>query len=186
MQTNDLRSISEPFLSVPSTYTRPDLKRFLQTKAREQKAVRSGRNKSGDPIVLDDGREATGVIMKSAVSIDNCQRSRPYCVRWRRAGAADRFRHWVLADSIDEAVRRSRLDITKALGTNASLWKIEEPEKHITAPIATEVVRWRERPRGSSHRVRIVASVLLSLCLLFLFYWENNPAWRALLERITK
>ena len=153
---------------------------------REQKAARSGRNKSGNPIVLDDGREATGVIMKSAISTENGQQSQSYCICWRRAGAADHFRHWVLADSIDEAVRRSRLDITKALGTNASLWKIEEPKKHITAPIATEVVRWRERPSGSSHRVRIVASVLLLLCLLFLFQWENNPAWRALLERITK
>jgi hypothetical protein len=153
---------------------------------RDEDAGRSGRNKSGGPIVLDDRRKARGVIMKSAVSIDNCQESHRYCVWWRRVGAADRFRHWVLADSIDEAVRRSRLDITKALGTNASLWKIEEPEKHITAPIATEVVRWHERPRGSSHRVRIVASVLLLLCLLFLFHWENNPAWRELLERIAK
>ena len=124
--------------------------------------------------------------MKSAVSAENDQQSRSYCVWWRRAGAQDRFRHWVLADSIDEAVRRSRLDITKALGTNASLWKIEDNEKHIAAPIATEVVSWRERPRGSSHRVRIVASILLLLCLLFLFNWENNPAWQALFERITK
>ena len=132
------------------------------------------------------GAEPLGVIMKSADSIDNCQGSHTYCVWWRRAGGKDRFRHWVLANSIDEAVRRSRLDITKALGTNASLWKIEEPEKDIIAPIATEVVRWSERPREPSHRVRIVASVLLFLCLLFLFRWENNPAWQALLERITK
>jgi len=149
--------------------------------------------------------------MKGAVSIENCQGSRTYCVWWRRAGAGDRFRHRVLADSIDEAVSRSRLDITKALGTNASLWKMEEPEKHKTAPMATEVVCWRARPRESSHRVRITASVLLLLCLLFLFHWkssavasveptrgaapvaiipeiapENNPAWQALLERITK
>ena len=131
--------------------------------------------------------------MKSAVSIDNCQGSHTYCVWWRRAGAADHFRHWVLADSIDEAVRRSRLDITKALGTNASLWKIEQPEKHITAPIATEVVCCCERPRGSAHWVRIIASVLVFLCLLFLFHWKSsefgsaNPlAGDSLLERITK
>jgi hypothetical protein len=153
---------------------------------REQKAAQSGRNKPEDPIVLDHRFKATGVNMKSAISIENCQRSHTYCVWWKRAGAADRFRHRVLADSINEAVRRSQRDITKALGTNACLWKIEEPEKYITAPISNEVVRWRERPRGSSHRVRIVASVLLLLCLLFLFQWENNPAWRALLERITK
>jgi len=144
-------------------------------------------------MVLDDRHEATGVIMKSAVSIDNRKASQTYCVWWRRAGAADRFRHWVLADSIDEAVRRSRLDITKALGTNASLWKIEEPKEHLTATIATEVVRWRERSYGSFHRVRIVASVLLLLCLLFLFHWKSHEvasggpmAGDSLLERITK
>ena len=131
--------------------------------------------------------------MKSAVSIDNCQGSHSYCVWWRRTGARDRFQHWVLAASIDEAVSRSRLDIIKALGTNASLWKIEEPEKQGAAPIATEVVRWRGRPRGSSHRVRIMASVLLLLCLLFLFHWKSNGDASAgpvegesLLERITK
>jgi len=184
-QTNDLRSISEPFLPVPSTIPGPTLKDSYRRK-REEKAARSGRNKSGDPIVLDHRREATGIIMKSAVSIDTYQGSHRYCVWWKRVGAADRFRHQVWADSIDEAVRRSRLDVTKALGTNASLWKIEKPERHIMSPIATEVVCWCERPHGSSHRVRIIASVLLLLCLLFLFLWENNPAWRALLERITK
>ena len=131
--------------------------------------------------------------MESAVSTENGLQSHSYCIWWRRAGAKDRFRHWVLADSMDEAVRQSRLDITKALGTNASLWKIEDPEKHIKAPIATEVVRWSDRPRGSSHRVRIMASVLLLLCLLFLFHLKSNEAAPAgpvegdsLLERITK
>ena len=149
--------------------------------------------------------------MKGAVSTENGLESHTYCIWWRRADAQDRFRHWVLSDSMDEAVRRSRLDITNALGTNASLWKIEEPKKHITAH-ATEVVCWREGRRESTHRVRIIASVLLLLCFLFLFHWkssavasaepiesdavsgivipatpsENSPAWRALLERITK
>ena len=131
--------------------------------------------------------------MKSAVSTENGLQSHSYCIWWRRAGAKDRFRHWVLADSMDEAVRRSRRDITKALGTNASLWKIEEPEKQIDVPIATEVVCRRARRHGSTHRVRIIASVLLLLCLLFLFHWKSNEAAPAapvegdsLLERITK
>jgi hypothetical protein len=146
--------------------------------------------------------------MKSAVSTENGQQSHSYCIWWRRAGAQDRFRHWVLAGSIDEAVRRSRLDVTKALGSNAGLWKIEESEKQITAAIATEVVSWG--PGRSSQRVGIMAFVVLLLGLLFLFHFksvapaepmesdrasgigipetpsENNPAWRALLERITK
>ena len=148
--------------------------------------------------------------MKSAVSTENGQQSHSYCIWWRRAGAQDRFRHWVLADSIDEAVRRSRLDVTKALGTNAGLWKIEESEKQITAAIATEVVRWGSG--RSSDWVGIMAFVVLLLGLFFLFHLksiavaptepmesdrasgigileapsENNPAWRALLERITK
>ena len=140
--------------------------------------------------------------------MESCQQS--YCIWWRRAGAADRFRHWVLADSIDEAVSRSRVDIIKALGTNASMWKIEQPEKQIEVPIATEMVCWRARRRGSTRRVRIIVNVLLLLCFLFLFRWkssagalaepmkdaaplviipeapsENNAAWLALLERIT-
>jgi hypothetical protein len=124
--------------------------------------------------------------MKSVVSVDNCQGSHTYCILWKRVGAVDRFRHCVMADSIDDAVSRSRQDISAALGTNASLWKIVEPEKHPSPPIATEMVCWRAGPRESSHQVRIIASVLLFLCLLFLVHRENDQAWRALLERITK
>jgi len=129
--------------------------------------------------------------MKSAVSTENDQQSRSYCIWWRRAGAKDRFRHWVLADSIDEAVRRSRLDVTKALGTNASLWNIEEPEKQITTAITTEVVSWGSE--RSSDWVGVMAFVVLLLGLFFLFHWKSNEAASAgsvegdsLFERITK
>jgi hypothetical protein len=148
--------------------------------------------------------------MKGAVSTEDCQQSHSYCIWWRRVGAPDRFRHWVLADSIDDAVSRSRFDVTKALGTNTSLWNIEEPEDKVTRAISSDLscggsVR-------SSQRLGIIAFVLLLLGLFFLFHWksrsvapaepmesdaasgivvretpsENNPAWRALLERITK
>lgn len=129
--------------------------------------------------------------MKIAVSTENGQKSRSYCIWWRRAGAQDRFRHWVLADSIDEAVRQSRLDVTKALGTNAGLWKIEESEKQITAPMATEVVSWESG--RSSDWVGIIAFAVLLLGLFFLFHSKSNEAASAgpvdgesLFERITK
>jgi hypothetical protein len=46
--------------------------------------------------------------MKGAVSTENCHQSHSYCIWWRRVGGPDRFQHWVLADSIDDAVSRSR------------------------------------------------------------------------------
>ena len=110
----------------------------------------------------------------AAVSTENCQRSLLYCIWWRRVGGPDRFRHWVLASSIDDAVGRSRLHVSKALGTNSSLWRIEEPPSKISRAVPTDVVWLREGPLGSSQRVRIIASALILLCLLFLFYWKSN------------
>jgi hypothetical protein len=123
----------------------------------------------------------------AAVSTENCQQSHLYCIWWRRVGSPDRFRHWVLADSIEDAVCRSRLDMSKALGTNTGLWKIEEPGNKITRWIPTALVYQFEGPRRS-HRVRIIASVLLLLCLFFLFYWKSRTVASAgpYLERIRK
>ena len=105
----------------------------------------------------------------AAVSRQNCQGSHWYCISWKRVNGSDRFRHWVLAESIDHAISRSRLNVSKALGTNADLWNVEEPGDNATRGILTEVVWQSEGPRSSSHRVRIIASVLILLCLLFLF-----------------
>src|SRR5579862_9173967 len=111
--------------------------------------------------------------MKAAVSTENCHESHSYCIWWGRVGGPDRFRHWVLADSIDDAVSRSRLDVSKALGTNASLWKIEEPEDKITRVIPTDLVCTCERPRRSSQQVGIITFVLLFLGLCFLLHWKS-------------
>ncbi len=113
--------------------------------------------------------------MKGAVVIENCQRSQSYCVWWRRIGGADRFRHCVLADSIDDAVSRSRLEVSEALGRNASLWKMEEPEANITRANAPDVAHGRERLRQSPEWVGIIAFVLLFLGLVLLFYWKSRP-----------
>jgi hypothetical protein len=110
--------------------------------------------------------------MKTAVSTENCQQPHSYCIWWRRVGGPDRFRHWVSADSIDDAVTRSRLDVTKALGTNTSLWSIEEPEDTVTQAIPTDL-----RCGGSvrsSQRLGIIAFVLLLLGLFFLFHWKSR------------
>jgi hypothetical protein len=112
--------------------------------------------------------------MRAAVSQESCRQANSYCIWWRRVGGADRFRHWVLAESIGDAVSRSRLQISKALGPNASLWRIEEPENKITRTIRTDVVGWREGPRQSSQRVGIAAFVLLFLGLVFLFHWKSR------------
>jgi hypothetical protein len=111
--------------------------------------------------------------MKStAFSIESCQGLHSYCILWRRVGGPDRFRHWVTAESIDRAISRSRLEVSMALGTNAGLWNIEEPEDKVTRGISTDVIWQSERSQASSHRVRIIASVLLLLSLLFLFRWK--------------
>jgi hypothetical protein len=101
--------------------------------------------------------------MKGAVSMENCQQSHSYCIWWRRVGGPDRFQHWVLAESIDDAVSRSRLDVTKALGTNTSLWNIEEPEDKITQAIPIDVVCGGSV--RSSQRVGIMAFIVLLLGL---------------------
>ncbi len=110
--------------------------------------------------------------MIGTVSTENRQPSLSYCIWWGRVGAPDRFRHWVLADSIDSAARRSRADVSEALGPNASLWKMEEPEDKIATAIPTDVVCRNKGPRWSSERVGIIAFVLLWIGLVFLFHWK--------------
>jgi hypothetical protein len=117
--------------------------------------------------------------MKGATSTENCQQSRSFCIWWGRVGGSDRFRHWVLADSIDNAVRRSRSDVSKALGPNVSLWKIEEPEDKIARAIPTDVVCWCEGPRRSSQRAGVIAFVLLWIGLLSLFHWKSRAVTSA-------
>jgi hypothetical protein len=110
--------------------------------------------------------------MIGTVSMENRQPSRSYCIWWGRIGAPDRFRHWVSADSIDSAVRRSRADVSEALGANANLWKMEEPEGKMARAIPTDVVCWYTGPRWSSERAGITAFVLLWIGLVFLFHWK--------------
>ena len=89
--------------------------------------------------------------MKGAVSTENCHQTRSYCIWWGRVGGPDRFRHWVSAESFDRAVRRSLSDVSKALGPNVSLWKIEEPRDRIARAIATELVCRHKDPRPNGH-----------------------------------
>ena len=129
--------------------------------------------------------------MKAAVSTENCHESHSYCIWWGRVGGPDRFRHWVLADSIDDAVSRSRLDVNKALGTNTSLWSIEEPADEIT--LAVPAVSVCSESVQSSQRIGIMAFVVLLLGLFFLFHWKSRAVVPAepmesdtALERITR
>ena len=129
--------------------------------------------------------------MKSGVSTEGCQQSQSYCIWWRRVGGPDRFRHCVLADSIDDAVSRSRSDVTKALGANTSLWSIEEPADKLTRAVPTEVDCGGSVL--SSQRLGTIAFVLLLLSLFFLFHWKSRAVESAepmesdtALERITR
>ena len=117
--------------------------------------------------------------MKAVASTENCQQPRTYCVWWARVGGPDRFRHRVLAASLDDAICQSRLHIAKALGPNASLWTIEEPSDKTTRAIPTAAVDGCERARRSSQRAGIVAFVLLFLGLLFLFEWKSRTVGSA-------
>jgi len=129
--------------------------------------------------------------MKGPVSTEGCQQSQSYCIWWRRVGGPDRFRHCVLANSIDDAVSRSRSDVTQALGANTSLWSIEEPADKIMPAVPTEVGCGESVL--SSQRLGIIAFGLLLLSLFFLFHWKSRAVVSAepmesetALERITR
>ena len=112
--------------------------------------------------------EETAAITKTS------QESRLYCLWWRRAGGSERFRNWVLANSAEDAVNRSRKEVSMALGANAGLWHIEVPRiTRSSAEIATEV-DWQSPAEPQSHWIRITASILILLCLFFLFHLKSG------------
>jgi hypothetical protein len=52
-----------------------------------------------------------------------------YCLRWKRRNGSDEFRHCVRAQSMTDAMSRSREDISLALGSNGGLWRMGEPHQ---------------------------------------------------------
>ena len=99
---------------------------------------------------------------------------RSYCIFWRRCDGLDRFRHWVLAESMSDATTRSRAEISKALGSNAGLWDIEGTRTNM---VESGVVRDR---RSGAHRSvgRFWTSscwLIVLVLVLYLFrLWTSN------------
>jgi hypothetical protein len=95
---------------------------------------------------------------------------RSYCIFWRRRDGLDRFRHWVLAESMSDATTRSRAEISKALGSNAGLWDIEGTRTNV---VGSGLVSDRAR-RGDAHRSvgrvwLLSCSLIVLVLVLFLF-----------------
>ena len=112
--------------------------------------------------------EETAAITKTS------QESHLYCLWWRRVGGSERFRNWVLAISAEDAVSRSRKEVSMALGANAGLWHIEGPRITRSSAETAAEVDWQSPAGPQSHRVRITASILILLCLFFLFHLKSG------------
>lgn len=50
---------------------------------------------------------------------------RPYCLVRRRRGFTDSFQHYVIANSVLQAIDRSRTEIRLALASNSVLWELD-------------------------------------------------------------
>ena len=130
-------------------------------------------------------------MTRSGLSSEEFHSSDLYCLRWKRRNGSDQFRHFVRAQSITEAIKRSREEISLVLGSNAGLWQMEEPHRSVIAqyrPSAGSSVR-STRPTG--RRMCLVTANLLTLGLvLFAFhrwtsmaphtvgstrFWRNSP-----------
>jgi hypothetical protein len=101
-----------------------------------------------------------------------------YCLWWRHRDGSDRFRHWVNADSITDAIDRSRVEISIALGTNAGLWEIEDPRTQVSQQPEIDDESCTGNARYTADRVCMSCVNLFLLCLvLFAFYcWISRSA----------
>ena len=101
-----------------------------------------------------------------------------YCLWWRQCDGSDRFRHWVNANSIADAIDRSRVEISIALGTNAGLWEIEDPRTQVGQQPEIDDANCTGTARYAADRVWITCANLFLLCLvLFAFYcWTSRSA----------
>ena len=101
-----------------------------------------------------------------------------YCLWWRHCDSSDRFRHWVNADSIADAIDRSREEISIALGTNAGFWEIEDPRAWVSQQPPVRDAKCAGDDRYTAHDAWITCAKILSLCLaLFVFYcWISRTA----------
>src|ERR1700730_11994637 len=113
-------------------------------------------------------------------SLDVSLKSRyySYCLWWRHCDGSDRFRHWVNANCIADAIDQSRVEISIALGTNAGLWKIEDPRTQARQQPEIDDVNCTGNGRYTADRVCISCVNLFLLWLvLFAFYcWISRSA----------
>ena len=68
-------------------------------------------------------------MTRSGLSSEQFYSLDSYCFRWKRRNGCDEFRHCVRAQSITDAMSRSREEISRALGSNAGFWQMEEPQQ---------------------------------------------------------
>jgi biotin carboxyl carrier protein len=97
-----------------------------------------------------------------------------YCLRWKRRNGSDQFQHCVRAQSITDAISRSREEVSLALGSNVGFWQMEEPQQR---PVGDYRPSADQSVRSARPAVCSVAANLLALGLvLFAFHrWTSRP-----------
>jgi hypothetical protein len=100
-----------------------------------------------------------------------------YCVRWKRRDGSDRFHHFVRAQSITEAMSRSRDEISLVLGSNAGLWQMEEPHRSARTQYRPSAVLSVRSTRHTVHRMCLVTANLLALGLVLFAFHRWTSMW---------
>jgi hypothetical protein len=99
---------------------------------------------------------------------------RPYCLIWHRRGAADSFRHFVVADSLMQAVERSRKEIRLALASNSVLWILDgRITNRAEKPNADRCPAKPEHRHSGDLYVWLVAA-FVSIGLMLWLTWQHH------------
>jgi hypothetical protein len=105
-------------------------------------------------------------MTKSSLSSEEFHSLYLYCVRWKRRDGSDLFRHFVRAQSITEAMSRSREEISLVLGSNAGLWQMEQPQQSAVRQYSSSGGPSVRSARPTGRRMCFVAANLLALGLV--------------------
>ena len=120
-------------------------------------------------------------MTRSGPSSEEFHSSDSYCLRWQRRNGSDQFRHCVRAQSITDAMNRSRQEVSLALGSNAGFWQMEEPQQRAVADYQPSTDQSVRSVRPTVRRMCSVTANLLALGLfLFAFHRWTSRAPQAI------
>jgi hypothetical protein len=64
-----------------------------------------------------------------------------YRVIWQRVGGGERFRHFVTAETREEALRKSEAEVASALGPNVCVWEPVDVAEAVATALSSAQVR---------------------------------------------